>query len=118
MYLMSALFLFVMFILSAFANGSALETDPPESLVQLFSEMTSQDIALIFGSIFLFTIVPAILADSVYWWHANRMIRRAERTFAEPHEQIVWLRKKGGTASAWLVVLVLVIEGLIYSIGY
>jgi len=109
MYLVSALYFFLSIILSAFAKGSASETAPPESLAQLFSEMSSQDIALIFGSIFLFTIVPAILADSVYWWHANRMIRRAERKFADPLEQIAWLRERGGTSSGWVVLLVLVL---------
>ncbi len=109
MYLVSALYFFLTIILSAFTKGSALETAPPESLAQLFSEMSSQDIALIFGSIILFTIVPAILADSVYWWHANRMIRRAERKFADPHEQIAWLRERGGTSSGWVVLLVLVL---------
>ncbi len=109
MYLVSALYFFVTIILSAFAKGPDFETDPPESPAQLFSAMSWLDISLSFGSIILFVIVPAILADSVYWWHANRMIRRAERKFADPHEQIAWLRERGGTSSGWVVLLVLVL---------
>ena len=112
MYLVSALYFFLSIILSAFAKGSASETAPPESPAQLFSEMSSQDIALIFSSIFLFSIVPAILADGVYWWHVNRMIRRAERKFADPLEQIAWLREGGGTSSVWVLLLVLVLYAM------
>ncbi len=50
-------------------------------------------------------IIPAIFADSVYWWHANRMIRRAEQKFADPGDQITWLRKRGGTSSFWVMLL-------------
>ena len=109
MYLVSALYFFLTLILSTFAKGPDFETDPPESLAQLFSEMSSQDIVLIFGAPILFFIVPAILADSVYWWHANRIIRRAERKFADPREQVAWLRERGGTSSGWVVLLVLVL---------
>ncbi len=48
--------------------------------------------------------LPPMFADTVYWWHTNRMIRRAQQEFVRPPEQIAWLRKKGGTASPWLVV--------------
>ena len=61
--------------------------------------------------------LPPMFADTVYWWHTNRMIRRAQKKLVDPLEQIAWLRKKGGTASPWLVVLVVVIQGLIYFIS-
>jgi len=50
-------------------------------------------------------LIPGIFADSIYWWHANRMIRRAEQKFADPLDQISWLRKRGGTSSFWLILL-------------
>ncbi len=68
-----------------------------------------------FGILYVF--LPPMFADTVYWWHTKHMIRRAQKQLAEPHEQIAWLRKKGGTASVWLVVLVLVIEVVAYAIS-
>ncbi len=110
MYLVAALYFVLPFFLRASTEGPVSEpTPPPESLAQLFSEMSIQDIVLSFGPPILFFIVPAIFADSVYWWHANRMIRDAEQKFADPPDQIAWLRKRGGTSSIWLVLLAFVV---------
>ncbi len=93
-------------ILFADLTETELSQDPPLGILILL---------LSFGIYYTFFL--PMYADTLYWWHTNRTIRRAERTFADPHEQIGGLRKKGGTASVWLVVLVLVIQGLIYSIS-
>ena len=64
------------------------------------------------ASLFLFvvvmtlqTLIPAIFAYRVYWWHVNRKIRRAELKFADRSEQIAWLRRRGGTSSFWVMSL-------------
>ena len=59
-----------------------------------------------------------MFADRVYRWHARRMIRRAERKFADLDDQIMWLRKKGGTSSFSLVLLAFVVVVLFSMVTY
>ena len=111
LYLLAALYLVLPLLLPGFTEEPASQPTPtPESLAQLFSEMSILDIVLSFGPPILFFIVPAMFADGVYWWYANGMIRHAEKKFADPLDQIAWVRKRGGPSSGWLVLLAFVVS--------
>ena len=93
MYLVLALYIILSALPRIFASQSVLT-----------GELDAAGIVA-FALVVLNFFIPAMFADTVYWWHTNRMIRRAK--FADPRDQISWLRKKGGTSRAWVVVLVL-----------
>ncbi len=103
MYLVAVLYFVVLPIVVGAIGGIFVTTSfSPEVAVFVVS----------IGSIF-YVFFLAMYADTLYWWHTNRMIRRAKQTFADPSEQIEWLGKKGGTASFWLVLLALLLTLLI-----
>ena len=97
MYLVLALYIIFSLILSALTRMFASQS-------VLTGALDAAGIVA-FALLVLNFFIPAMFADTVYWWHTNRMIRRAK--FADPRDQISWLRKKGGTSRAWVVVVVL-----------
>ncbi len=106
MYLVAVLY----FILAAILNGFA-----PDPTTIAPTELSNQDVALI-TSVIILNLLITMYANTLYWRRTNRMIRRAK--FADPRDQIVWLRKKGGTSSVWLVVLAVVIMPLSSLLGF
>ena len=96
MYLVAALYFILVVMLNGFASGA-----PPFTPV----ELSNKGVAL-FAAFSILNLLITMYADTLYWRHTNRLIRRAR--FADPRDQIAWLRRKGGSSSIWLVVLVVV----------
>ena len=56
-------------------------------------------------------ITPPLLATNLYWWHAQKQVRKVKARTEDRYEQLAMLSNRGGTR-AWVMWLVLVVTGV------